>query len=71
MKVSPVNNKYITPKTTGYASALGFAVSIASGMSQNKSFRKIHKPAACITAVLTAVHIALIEYNRFAWKHKT
>ncbi|MBR6127467.1 hypothetical protein IKQ21_07270 [bacterium] len=70
MKVSPIDNKYITPKSTGYASAVGLAVAAVSGISKNITLRKIHKPVAYFSAILTIIHIALIEYNHFAWKHK-
>lgn len=69
MKVSPIQqNKYITPKTTGYAATTGIVWSIYSGISKNKSVRKTHKPVAYISAVLTAAHIALIEYNHYKYK---
>ena len=69
MKVSPIQqNKYITPKTTGYAATTGIAWSIYSGISKNKSVRKTHKPVAYLSAVLTAIHIALIEYNHYKYK---
>lgn len=69
MKVTPIQqNKYITPKTTGYAATTGIAWSIYSGISKNKSIRKTHKPVAYISAVLTAAHIALIEYNHYKYK---
>lgn len=69
MNVAPVkSNSYITPKTTGYAATAGLALSVWSGVSKNKSFRKKHKPIAYITALLTAVHIGLIEYYHYKYK---
>ena len=53
---------YITPKTTGYTAAAGLGVTVISGITKNKSVRKMHKPFAFITALFTLVHIGLIEY---------
>ena len=69
MKIFSIsNNKYITPKTTGYASATGIALTLLSGITKNKSFRKSHKPLAYLSTGLTALHIGLIEYNYYNWK---
>ena len=69
MQVSSVkSNRILTPKTTGYTATAGLAWSIYSGVSKNKSIRKTHKPAAYISAALTALHIGLIEYNHYKWK---
>lgn len=67
MQVSKVNS-IITPRTTGYAATAGLAFSVWSGLSKNKSIRKTHKPVVYITAALTALHIALIEYYRHKYK---
>jgi hypothetical protein len=53
---------FITPKSTGYMSAAGVGLAIASGVSKNKSFRKYHKPLALFSGVCTLLHIGLIEY---------
>lgn len=69
MEIRPViMNKIITPKTTGYATTAGLGLSVWSGISRNKTFRKKHKPLAYTTAVLTALHIGLIEYYNFKYK---
>ncbi len=69
MKVNSVNkNSIFTPKTTGYAATAGLTAAVLSGVSRNKTFRKAHKPLACLTAILTAVHIGLIEYYHHKYK---
>lgn len=69
MKVSPISkNSIITPKTTGYGATAGLGLSIASGISKNKSFRKAHKPLAYFSAVMTLIHIGLIEYYHHKYK---
>ena len=69
MKVSPISkNSIITPKTTGYSATVGLGLSIASGISKNKSFRKAHKPIAYISGALTLLHIGLIEYYHHKYK---
>ena len=70
MKIEKILS-YITPKTTGYSAAAGFALTAASGMSKSKEFRKTHKPFAWITAGLTLLHIGQIEYYKFKYKHKS
>lgn len=72
MQVSRVtSNRIITPKTTGYAATTALGVAVYSGITKNRSIRKTHKPFAYISAVLTAIHIALIEYNHWKWKHSS
>lgn len=68
MKISPINNQIITPKTTGYSATLALGMATLSGISKNKSFRKAHKPFAYLSAVFTAIHIALIEYYHHSYK---
>ena len=69
MKVTSVkSNNILTPRTTSYSATLGLGLSIWSGLSKNKSFRKAHKPLAYITALLTALHIGLIEYYHIKYK---
>ena len=65
---SIVMNKIVTPKTTGYAATAGLGLSVWSGISKNRNYRKQHKPLAYITAVLTAIHIGLIEYYHHKYK---
>ena len=69
MKVDKIQ-QYITPKSTGYASTVGLCLTVMSGISKNKTIRKTHKPFAWITAGLTALHIGLIEYYNYKFKHK-
>lgn len=61
-------NSIITPKTTGYVATASLGLATVSGISKNKTFRKTHKPLAYITAVLTALHIGLIEYYHYKFK---
>lgn len=61
---------YVTPKTTGYASAAGVALSAVSGMSKYKFIRNVHKPLGWTTVGLTAIHIGLIEYYHHKFKNK-
>lgn len=70
MKVNPINSqqKIITPKTTGYAATVGLALTTYSGITKNKTVRKTHKPFAYLTAIFTAIHIALIEYKHYQYK---
>ncbi len=67
MKISPIN-KIITPKTTGYTAAAGLCLTAMSGFSKNKTFRKSHKFLAFSTAIITAIHIAQIEYYHLKYK---
>lgn len=64
MKISSI----VTPKSTGYAAAAGLVMSVASGVTKNRVLRRTHKPAAYAAAVLTAVHIGLIEYYHHKYK---
>ena len=69
MKIQPIQvNNYLTPKITGYAATTGIVLSIISGISKNKNLKKTHKPLAYISALLTALHVGLIEYNHYKWK---
>ena len=69
MKVMKIDTKnIITPRTTGYAATGGLALSMISGVSKNKSFRKAHKSFAWFTAAATLIHIGLIESYRFKKK---
>ena len=63
MKVQPVKSTpLLTPKTTGYGATAALGLSVLSGVSKNKSFRKSHKFFAYLAMALTALHIGLIEY---------
>lgn len=72
MKVSSViSNKILTLKTTGYAAAAALGLSVASGISKNKTFRKTHKPFAYTAGILTLLHIALAEYKKYKYSAKS
>jgi cytochrome b561 len=70
MKIMPIDNKIVTPKTTGYASCAGLFCTAITGISNNKCIRKAHKPLAYITGFLTLLHLGLVEYMHYYWKHK-
>ncbi len=67
MKISPINQT-LTPKSTGYSATFALGIATLSGISKNKSFRKMHKPFAYLSAIFTAIHIALIEYYHHSYK---
>ena len=70
MKIQSITeNKYITPKTTGYGALTALGVATVSGISKNKTLRKLHKPSAITTAILSLAHLALIEYYHYKWKN--
>ena len=69
MKVANISS-YITPKTTGYAAAAGLGFASLSGLTKNKSLKKMHKPFAIISSALTLFHIGLIEYYHYKYKSK-
>lgn len=68
MKLQPITNRYITPKTTGYAALVGLGLTTLSGVSKNRALRKTHKPFAIFTGIVTLAHLALIEYNHYCWR---
>ena len=67
MKVNPIQN-YITPKTTGYSATAALGISVLSGISKNKTCRKMHKPFAYLSAFLTVAHIGLVTYLHNKYK---
>ena len=71
MEVSPIiANRLVTPKTTGYAATAGIVLAAASGLTGNKTLRRIHKPSSFLSILLIALHIGLIEYNNYKWSKK-
>ena len=70
MKVSSIQSNIITPKTTGYAAALGLGLTVISGMSKNNSIRKVHKPLAIFSILSAILHLGLIEYYHYKFKVK-
>ena len=69
MKIDKIQ-KYITPKTTGYTAATAMGLSVLSGITKNKNMKKIHKPFAWISVISTILHIGLIEFYNYKFKHK-
>lgn len=65
MAITPINNttqpqkRFPIVKITGYAAA---ATGIASGIVAKNKKIKLHTNLAYITGILTAAHIALVEY---------
>ena len=70
MKVSEIQQKYITPKTTGYTALGGIGLTLLSGTAKNRTIQRYHKPLAYISLILTAFHVALTEYLHRQWKNK-
>ena len=69
MKVDNIKlNSIVTPKSTGYAATVTLGASVLSGISKNKTFRKQHKGLAYLSAILTALHIGIIEHNHHKFK---
>lgn len=69
MKIHKIDtNRIITPKTTGYAATTTLALSLLSGVTKNRTFRKTHKPLAYLSALFTIMHIGLIEYYHQKYK---
>lgn len=69
MHINKISSSYITPKTTGYSSAACAGMAIISGISKNKYLKKTHKMFAYLTGITTVMHIGLIEYNHYKYKH--
>ena len=70
MKVNNIQSQIFTTRTTGYAAAAGMGISVLSAVSQNKNFKKIHKPVSWLTVLLTVLHIGLIEYYHYKYRAK-
>ena len=70
MKVNSIQPQIFTPKTTGYAAAAGMGITLLSAVSKNKTFKKVHKSASWLTALLTILHIGLIEYYHYKYRAK-
>lgn len=70
MKVNGIQSQIFTPKITGYAAAVGMGVTLLSAVSKNKTFKKSHKSVSWLTALLTVLHIGLIEYYHYKYKDK-
>lgn len=73
MKVSSINTsqKWITPKSTGYIATASLGLATYSGVTKNKQLRKLHKPLAYLSVILTAIHIAITEYQYYLYKKQS
>ena len=76
MNISPINftsnNKkrpLINTNSTGYLAAGGLGLTVASGITKNKSFRKAHKGFSMFTGAMVLLHIFLIETNKMRYRH--
>ena len=67
MKTEKIQS-YITPKTTGYASAIGLGVTVLSGTKSCSCMKKAHKPFGIFTALAAVIHIAQIEWLHYKFK---
>lgn len=75
MPIQAINNVNTKPKVqklnyvkiSGYGS-LGFGAASIIAATQRKM--KTHKIFAYISAALALVHVGLIEYNHYKYKHK-
>ena len=67
MKIDKLQS-YITPKTTGYSAVTAMGITALSGISKNKSIKKLHKPFAVVSIGFTALHVGLIEYYHYKYK---
>ena len=70
MQVTKVQ-QIITPKSTGYTAAACTGLAILSGACHNKSFKKLHKPLAWSSALITLMHIVIIEYYYHKYSNKS
>ena len=50
--------------------AAGIGLTILSGISKNKTFKKTHKPLSIFSALATILHIGLIEYYHYKYRAK-
>jgi len=71
MQVNKVQQSLITPKTTGYTAATAISLALASGITKNKSLKKIHTFSAWVAGLSTLIHIVQIEYLHHKYKTNT
>ena len=68
-KINSTQNKpFLTPKNTGYAAAGALLLTTARAFNISKPIKKSHKFLGYITALLTLLHIGLVEYLHFKYK---
>lgn len=71
-KIQKVDNNYkrpvLTPQNTGYLAGGAILVTTARAFTKSKSITKSHKIFGIIAAILTLLHIGIIEYLHH--KHK-
>ena len=69
MKTENITNKpFLTPKNTGYAAAGALALTSIRVASTKKPVVKSHKILGGITAILTLLHIGVVEYLHLKYK---
>ena len=68
MEIEKLQSSILTPKTTGYLSAVSLGTSLYSGITKNKTAKKIHKPSAWLALIFTILHVGLIEYYNQKYK---
>ena len=57
-------------KITGLTAGLGIALTMASGLTKNKTLKKQHKNIAVATAIITALHVLWTKFGYPRQKHK-
>ena len=68
-KINKTENKPIlTPKNTGYAAAGALILTTARTFTNKKAIAKSHQFFGGITAVLTLLHIGVVEYLHHKYK---
>lgn len=58
----------LTPKNTGYAATAALAFTTIRAFSNSKSIKKNHKIWGYITALLTLIHVGVVEYLHHKYK---
>lgn len=58
-QINPRKKAHITGELTGLGAGVGLALTVASGYTKNKNFKKQHKNFAIATIVITVLHIFL------------
>ena len=67
---STVQKPFLRADNTGYTALGGLVLTGITAAVKNKSIRKLHKPLAYITTILSFLHLGVILYNRNEWKKK-
>ena len=58
----------LTPKNTGYAAAGAILLSTTRAFSKSKTITKTHKFLGYLSAILTLLHIGVLEYLTYKYK---